>query len=346
VQRKEPPLLDADLPRVTKRRRRRMVQNLNPESGKPMERVLYEVKKVIVGQDHLLERLIVALLARGHILVEGVPGLAKTMAIKTLAEAIGGEFKRIQFTPDLVPADLIGTRIYNQKTGEFNTSLGPVFTNLLLADEINRAPAKVQSALLEVMQERQVTIGRETFRVPNPFLVLATQNPIETEGTYPLPEAQVDRFMLKVVISYPSRNEERKVVDGILDELHREIKPVLEPAQLADMKQTVASIYMDDKVKDYVLDLVSATRDPKAYNMKDLESLIEYGASPRASINLCLAARANAFLSARGYVTPQDVKEVAYEVLRHRVILSYEAEAEEKTSDDVVKRVLESVPVP
>jgi MoxR-like ATPase len=311
-----------------------------------IEAVKAEVRKVLVGQDVMLSRLLIALLTGGHVLLEGVPGLAKTTAVKALSAAIHCKFNRIQFTPDLLPADLIGTLIYNPREGTFSTKKGPIFANLILADEINRAPSKVQSALLEAMQELQVTIGEHSYKLDQPFLVLATQNPIEQEGTYPLPEAQVDRFMLKVVISYPSRNEERKVVDGILDEIHREIKPVLEPAQLADMKRTVASIYMDDKVKDYVLDLVSATRDPKAYNMKDLEPLIEYGASPRASISLCLAARANAFLAARGYVTPQDVKEVAYEVLRHRVILSYEAEAEEKTSDDVVKRVLESVPVP
>ncbi|MFH0939431.1 MAG: MoxR family ATPase [Planctomycetota bacterium] len=311
-----------------------------------IEQVKAEVRKVLVGQDVMLSRLLIALLTGGHVLLEGVPGLAKTTAIKALSAAIHCKFNRIQFTPDLLPADLIGTLIYNPREGNFSTKKGPIFGNLILADEINRAPSKVQSALLEAMQEQQVTIGDHSYHLDDPFLVLATQNPIEQEGTYPLPEAQVDRFMLKVVMTYPSKIEERKVVDAILDNTRREIKPVLEPAQLAAIKSVVASIYMDDKVKEYVLDLVTATRNPEQYQLKELNALIEYGASPRASINLCLAARANAFLSARGYVTPQDVKEIAYEVLRHRIILSYEAEAEEKTTDDVVKKVLESVPVP
>jgi MoxR-like ATPase len=311
-----------------------------------IEQVKAEVRKVLVGQDLMLSRLMIAMLTGGHVLLEGVPGLAKTTAIKALAAAIHCKFNRIQFTPDLLPADLIGTLIYNPREGTFNTKKGPIFANLILADEINRAPSKVQSALLEAMQEQQVTIGDHSYLLEDPFLVLATQNPIEQEGTYPLPEAQVDRFMLKVVVGYPSKVEERKVVDGVLDGVRREIKPVLEPAQLIEMKKTVASIYMDDKVKDYVLDVVTATREPEAFKLKELKNLIEYGASPRASINLCLAARANAFLAARGYVTPQDVKEIAYDVLRHRVILSYEAEAEEMTADDVVKKVLESVPVP
>jgi MoxR-like ATPase len=311
-----------------------------------IEQVKAEVRKVLVGQDLMLSRLMIAMLTGGHVLLEGVPGLAKTTAIKALAAAIHCKFNRIQFTPDLLPADLIGTLIYNPREGTFNTKKGPIFANLILADEINRAPSKVQSALLEAMQEQQVTIGDHSYVLEEPFLVLATQNPIEQEGTYPLPEAQVDRFMLKVVVGYPSKVEERKVVDGVLDGVRREIKPVLEPAQLLEMKKTVASIYMDDKVKDYVLDVVTATREPEAFKLKELKNLIEYGASPRASINLCLAARANAFLASRGYVTPQDVKEIAYDVLRHRVILSYEAEAEEMTADDVVKKVLESVPVP
>src|SRR5436190_12232328 len=268
-----------------------MNQNVKTENALTMERVLYEVKKVIVGQDHLLERLIVALLARGHILVEGVPGLAKTMAIKTLAEAIGGEFKRIQFTPDLVPADLIGTRIYNQKTGEFNTSLGPVFTNLLLADEINRAPAKVQSALLEVMQERQVTIGRETFKVPNPFLVLATQNPIETEGTYPLPEAQVDRFMLKVLVGYPSTTEEFVIVERMTSALQA-IQRVLTTQQLIGLQQETDKVYVDPALIEYAVKVVTATRQPQDFGLKELQHYITFGASPRASINLILAGRA------------------------------------------------------
>jgi MoxR-like ATPase len=294
----------------------------------------------------LVDRLLTALLADGHLLVEGAPGLAKTKAIRALARAVEGDDHRIQFTPDLLPADLIGTLIYNPREGSFSTKKGPIFANLILADEINRAPSKVQSALLEAMQEHQVTIGDHSYPLEEPFLVLATQNPIEQEGTYPLPEAQVDRFMLKVLVDYPSKAEERKVVDGILDDVRRVINPVLEPAALLEIRQTVGSIYMDDKVKDYVLELVTATRNPEAYKLKELAPLIEYGASPRASIYLCLGARANAFLSGRGYVTPQDVKEVAYEILRHRIILSYEAEAEEKTPDDVVKKVLESVPVP
>jgi MoxR-like ATPase len=311
-----------------------------------LERVKSEVRKVLVGQDAMLSRLLIALLTGGHVLLEGVPGLAKTTTIKALAAAIHCKFNRIQFTPDLLPADLIGTLIYNPREGVFSTRKGPIFANLILADEINRAPSKVQSALLEAMQEHQVTIGDVTYTLEEPFLVLATQNPIEQEGTYPLPEAQVDRFMLKVVLGYPSMSDERKVVDGVLDDLRREVQPVLEPATLAEMKQTAASIYLDDKVKDYVLDLVSATRHPEKYKLSELKSLIQYGASPRASINLCLAARANAFLVGRGYVTPQDVKDVALDILRHRVLLTYEAEAEETTSDDVVRKVLESVPVP
>jgi MoxR-like ATPase len=311
-----------------------------------LERVKAEVRKVLIGQDLMLSRLLIALLTGGHVLLEGVPGLAKTTAIKALAAAIHGKFNRIQFTPDLLPADLIGTLIYNPREGAFSTRKGPIFANLILADEINRAPSKVQSALLEAMQEHQVTIGEESFTLDEPFLVLATQNPIEQEGTYPLPEAQVDRFMLKVVVGYPSPSDERKVVDAVLDDLRREVQPVLDPAQLADMKRTATAIYLDDKVKDYVLDIVSATRHPERYKLGDLKPLIEYGASPRASINLCLAARAHAFLVGRGYVTPQDVKDMALDVLRHRVILTYEAEAEETTTDDVVHKVLESVPVP
>jgi MoxR-like ATPase len=311
-----------------------------------LERVKAEVRKVLIGQDVMLSRLLIALLTGGHVLLEGVPGLAKTTTIKALAAAIHCKFNRIQFTPDLLPADLIGTLIYNPREGVFSTRKGPIFANLILADEINRAPSKVQSALLEAMQEHQVTIGDESYILEEPFLVLATQNPIEQEGTYPLPEAQVDRFMLKVVVGYPSTSDERKVVDAVLDDLRREVQPVLDPAQLAEMKQTAASIYLDDKVKDYVLDIVSATRHPEKYKMSELKPLIQYGASPRASINMCLAARANAFLVGRGYVTPQDVKDVALEILRHRVILTYEAEAEETTSDDVVRKVLESVPVP
>ena len=311
-----------------------------------LERIRAEVRKVLIGQDNMLSRLLIALLTGGHVLLEGLPGLAKTTAIKGLANAIHCQFQRIQFTPDLLPADLIGTMIYNPREGSFGTRKGPIFANLVLADEINRAPSKVQSALLEAMQERQVTIGDTSYPLDEPFLVMATQNPIEQEGTYPLPEAQVDRFMLKVVVGYPAKADERKVVDNVLEDFRREVQPVLDKQQLFDMKKTVAMIYMDDKIKDYVLDVVAATRQPGDFKLKELKPLIECGASPRASINLCLAARANAFLAGRGYVTPQDVKDIAYEVLRHRIILTYEAEAEEMTSDDIVRKVLESVPVP
>ena len=323
----------------------RMDRDTNSEDGLGMERVLYEVKKVIVGQDHLLERLIVALLARGHILVEGVPGLAKTMAIKTLAEAIGGEFKRIQFTPDLVPADLIGTRIYNQKTGEFNTSLGPVFTNLLLADEINRAPAKVQSALLEVMQERQVTIGRETFPVPSPFLVLATQNPIETEGTYPLPEAQVDRFMLKVLVGYPTTTEEFVIVERMTGMLQA-VQKVLTTDELLGLQQEAGKVYVDPALIEYAVRMVTATRQPKDVGAKELERYITFGASPRASINLILAGRSLAYVRGRDYALPQDVLDVALDVMRHRLVLSYEALSDSVTGDDVLNKILSRIPIP
>ncbi|HMQ53906.1 MAG TPA: MoxR family ATPase [Anaerolineae bacterium] len=322
-----------------------MDQFKKPEDRRPLERVLYEVKKIIVGQDDLLERLVVALLARGHILVEGVPGLAKTMAIKTLAQVIGGEFKRIQFTPDLVPADLIGTRIYNQKTGEFNTSLGPVFTNLLLADEINRAPAKVQSALLEVMQERQVTIGRETFQVPNPFLVLATQNPIEAEGTYALPEAQVDRFMLKVLVGYPSATEEFVIVErmtGVLQAVQR----VLSTEQLVVLQQAADKVYVDPALMEYAVRLVTATRKSPDPSLKEVAPYIMFGASPRASINLILAGRALAFLRGRAYALPQDVRDMALDVMRHRLVLSYEALSDNVTSDELLRKIIDRIPVP
>jgi len=318
---------------------------LRPEDGKPMERVLYQVKKVIVGQDHLLERLAVALLARGHILVEGVPGLAKTMAIKTLAEAIGGEFKRIQFTPDLVPADLIGTRIYNQKTGEFNTALGPIFTNLLLADEINRAPAKVQSALLEVMQERQVTIGRETFKVPDPFLVMATQNPIETEGTYALPEAQVDRFMLKVLVGYPSDTEEFVIVERMTGMLQA-VQKALTTEQLLDLQRETDKVYVDPALIEYAVRLVTATRRPQDVGLPELARYILFGASPRASINLILTARALAFVRGRAYALPQDVTDMALDVMRHRLVLSYEALSDDVNGDDLLNKILDRVPIP
>ena len=310
-----------------------------------MQRILYEVKKVVVGQDHFLERVLVAILAQGHLLVEGVPGLAKTLTVKTLAKVIRGAFRRIQFTPDLVPADLVGTRIYNQKTGDFTTSLGPVFTNLLLADEINRAPAKVQSALLEVMQERQVTIGRETFPVPEPFLVMASQNPIESDGTYPLPEAQVDRFMMKVLVSYPTSPEEHAIVGRAL------LPPgppqvMLSPEDLIRMRDSVAQVYVDPAVVDYAVRLVAATRSPGGVGQGDLEKYVTYGASPRATIALVLGGRALAFLRGRDYVLPSDVDEIALDVLRHRLVLSYEALADDLDADSILIRVLRAVPVP
>src|SRR5216117_3105773 len=311
-----------------------------------MERILYEVKKIVVGQDHFLERVLVAILAQGHLLVEGVPGLAKTLTVKTLARTIRGSFRRIQFTPDLVPADLVGTRIYNQRTGEFSVELGPVFANLLLADEINRAPAKVQSALLEVMQERQVTIGGQTFFVPDPFLVLATQNPIEQEGTYQLPEAQLDRFMFKLNVGYPQKREERSILDLMATSApDLRVDPVVDPKQIIAARDVVNNIYIDDRVKDYIVDVVWATREPGAYNLR-LEGLIRYGASPRATIYLALGARAHAFLNGRGYVTPQDVKSIGPDVLRHRIIVSYEAEAEAVTSETIVERIFAGLPVP
>ncbi|MFL5709786.1 MAG: AAA family ATPase [Chloroflexota bacterium] len=310
-----------------------------------MERVLYEVKKIIVGQDVLLERLAVALLARGHLLVEGVPGLAKTMAIKTLAASIGGEFKRIQFTPDLVPADLVGTRIYNQKTGEFSTSLGPVFTNLLLADEINRAPAKVQSALLEVMQEQQVTIGGQTFPVPLPFLVMATQNPIEAEGTYPLPEAQVDRFLMKVVVDYPELGEEAAVVGRSLGTA-AEVREILSLEDLERFARATRGVLVDRDVIGYAVGLADATRRPAEYNAPELAGYIEYGASPRGPIGLVHSARALALLRGRGYVSTTDVRDLALDVLRHRLVLSYDALADNVTADELLERVLAAVPEP
>ncbi len=322
-----------------------MVQNKNPENRTPMEKVLYEVKKVIVGQDHLLERMVVALLARGHILVEGVPGLAKTMAIKTLAESIGGEFKRIQFTPDLVPADLVGTRIYNQKSGQFDTSLGPVFTNLLLADEINRAPAKVQSALLEVMQERQVTIGRETFKVPDPFLVLATQNPIETEGTYALPEAQVDRFMLKVLIGYPTTTEEFVIVERMTGML-QQVQKVLTTDQLLALQKQADRVYVDPALMEYAVRMVTATRSPQGVGLKELQHYIMFGASPRASINLILTGRALAYVRGRNYALPQDVLDMALDVMRHRLVLTYEALSDNVTGDHILTKILDRIPIP
>ena len=310
-----------------------------------MERVLYEVKKVVVGQDHFLERVLVAILAQGHLLVEGVPGLAKTLTVKTLARTVRGSFRRIQFTPDLVPADLVGTRVYNQKTSEFTTSLGPVFTNLLLADEINRAPAKVQSALLEVMQERQVTIAGETHKVPEPFLVMATQNPIETEGTYPLPEAQVDRFMMKVLVGYPSEEEEYVIVERVTG-VGKAVSAVATTEQLSALQKECRSGYVDPSLMQYAVRLVAATRDPDRYGIKDLQRYVTFGASPRASINLIEGARALAYLRGRDYVLPEDVTDIAPDVLRHRLILTYEALAESIAADELVRRIMEHIPAP
>ena len=310
-----------------------------------MERVLYEVKRVVVGQDHFLERVMVAILAQGHLLVEGVPGLAKTLTVKTLARTIRGQFKRIQFTPDLVPADLVGTRIYNQKTGEFNTSLGPVFTHLLLADEINRAPAKVQSALLEVMQEYQVTIAGQTHRVPEPFLVMATQNPIETEGTYPLPEAQVDRFMMKILVGYPSEDEEFVIVERVTGAA-QEVAAVATTDELAALQRECRTGYVDPSLMRYAVRLTAATRHPDRYAIPDLAKYITYGASPRATIHLVEAARALAFLRGRAYVLPEDISDLAPDVLRHRLSLSYEALADGVTADGLIMRILQQVPRP
>ncbi len=311
-----------------------------------LNRVRSELAKVIVGQGKLIDRLLVALLCNNHVLIEGVPGLAKTLTVTTLARAIHASFQRIQFTPDLLPGDLIGTLIYNPKSGDFTTRKGPLFANIILADEINRAPAKVQSALLEAMQERQVTIGSESFRLDEPFMVMATQNPVEQEGTYPLPEAQVDRFMLKLTITYPTREEEKRILQMMAkSSIESEVEKVLEPADILRLRKLCDSIYMDEKIEDYIVDLVEATRNPEKYKL-GIAGLIQYGASPRATIYLAMAARAWAFLAGRGYVTPQDVKTMAPDVLRHRVIVTYEAEAEEKTSEDIVRQILDTVVVP
>jgi MoxR-like ATPase len=311
-----------------------------------VDRLMNEVGKVIVGQQYMIDRILVGLLTGGHVLLEGVPGLAKTLTVRTLCDAIHAKFARIQFTPDLLPADLVGTVVYNQLKGEFTSKLGPVFANLVLADEINRAPAKVQSALLEAMQERQVTIGDKTYPLPQPFVVMATQNPIEQEGTYPLPEAQVDRFMLMIKVGYPSREDERKIMDRMTAPEPVKVDAVVTPAELLDASKVVKQVYVDEKVKEYIVDVVFATREPAKHGLKDLAPLVEFGASPRASIALNLAARAHAFLRHRGYVTPEDVKAVGPDVLRHRLVLTYEADAEEVTSEDVVKRVFEVVEVP
>ncbi len=322
------------------------LKELIAQKSELIQRLQTEIGKAVVGQEVMISRLLIGLLTGGHVLLEGVPGLAKTTAVNALAKALSVRYQRIQFTPDLLPADLIGTMIYVPSSSSFSTRKGPIFANLVLADEINRAPSKVQSALLEAMQERQVTIGDESFPLPKPFLVLATQNPIEQEGTYPLPEAQTDRFMLKVRITYPQPQDERKVLDMALDGAIRPIQPVLTADEIFAMQEAVRMIYVDDQIKDYILSIVSATREPKRYKLDKLAPLIEYGASPRATVFLGMAARANAFLVGRGYVTPQDVKDVAYDVLRHRILLTYEAEAEEMSTDDVIRELLSTVPVP
>jgi MoxR-like ATPase len=311
-----------------------------------LESALYEIKRVIVGQDAMLERLLVALLAGGHVLLEGVPGLAKTLTVKTLADSMSMRFQRIQFTPDLLPADIVGTVIYNQARSEFVSKKGPIFANLVLADEINRAPAKVQSALLEAMQERQVTIGDTTHPLPDPFLVMATQNPIEQEGTYALPEAQLDRFMLMIKVGYPSKEDERLIMDRMTTGMTVKATPVATPENITEARSVLSQIYIDEKIRDYIVNIVHATRDPKAYGLGELADLIEYGASPRASIYLNMAARAHAFLRRRGYVTPEDIKAIGVDVLRHRVIVTYEAEAEEMTSEHIVRKLFERIEVP
>ncbi len=306
-----------------------------------------ETSKVIVGQKHMVDRLILGLLSKGHVLLEGLPGLAKTLSIKTLAAAIDTDFQRIQFTPDLLPSDVIGTMVYNPGKNEFSVRKGPIFANFILADEINRAPAKVQSALLEAMQEKQVTIGKETFRLEEPFLVLATQNPIEQEGTYPLPEAQVDRFMLKVNIGYPSREEEKMIIrKNILDEINQIIHPVVKPETIIKARESVKKVYMDEKIENYILDMVFATREPEMFRLKEIKPLISYGASPRASINLAIASKAQAFMNRRGYVVPDDVRNVCKDVLRHRIGLSYEAEAENVSQEELITRIINTIPVP
>ena len=316
------------------------------EQSRFLSELKTEIGKVIVGQDYLIDRLIIGLLSNGHVLLEGVPGLAKTLTVKTLASALKTSFQRIQFTPDLLPADLIGTLIYNPKESDFFIRKGPVFANMILADEINRAPAKVQSALLEAMQEHQVTIGDQTFHLPEPFLVMATENPIEQEGTYPLPEAQVDRFMLKLKIDYPSIEEERRILDRMAHtQTDIQVNAVIDPADLLRARGMVDEIYTDDKIKDYILSIVFATRDPEKYGLK-IKEYLRYGASPRATIALTVGARAHAFLQGRGYVTPQDVKSIAPDILRHRIIVSYEAEADELTSDDLIRQILSEIPVP
>ena len=311
-----------------------------------VDRITGEVGKVIVGQAYMVERILIGLLTGGHVLLEGVPGLAKTMTIKTVADSLRAKFSRIQFTPDLLPADIIGTTIYNPHTGEFSAKQGPVFANLVLADEVNRAPAKVQSALLEAMQERQVTIGDTTYELPKPFMVMATQNPIEQEGTYPLPEAQLDRFMLMIKVTYPSREEERQIMDRMTGQSVPAAEAIIDPEELLRARGVVNQVYLDDKIRDYIVDVVSATRDPKQYGLKGIADFIEYGASPRASIYLAQASRAHAFLKHRGFVTPDDIKSVGPDILRHRIILTYEAEAEEINTEDIIRKLFEQIEVP
>jgi MoxR-like ATPase len=322
------------------------ITDIIKEESSTLSSLIGEMGKVIVGQKHLIERLLIGIMANGHILLEGVPGLAKTLSVMTMAKAMKIKYQRIQFTPDLLPADLVGTLIYNPRSGEFTTKKGPLFSNIILADEINRAPAKVQSALLESMQERQVTIGDKTFKLDDPFLVLATQNPIEQEGTYPLPEAQVDRFMLKLNIDYPNKSEEREILERMaVTETKIKVKSVISPSDIKRLRSVVDQIYIDDKIKDYIVDLVIATREPGKYKL-DLDEFIEYGASPRATIYLTIASKAYAFLKGRGYVTPQDVKSIGMDVLRHRVILTYEAEAEEMTSEKIIQNIFDNIEVP
>ncbi|MBN2343541.1 MAG: MoxR family ATPase [Deltaproteobacteria bacterium] len=311
-----------------------------------VDEIVHEVQKAIVGQEEMVERVLIGILTGGHVLLEGVPGLAKTLTVNSLCKAISAKFQRVQFTPDLLPADLVGTVIYNQRTGEFSAKKGPVFANFVLADEINRAPAKVQSALLEAMQEKQVTIGEETFPLPSPFIVMATQNPIEQEGTYALPEAQVDRFMLKIRVGYPTRDQEREIMDRMALGTVPEVKPVVTPERILDARKVVSEIYIDNKIKDYIIDIVFASREPDKYGLSELSRFIEYGASPRASIALNQAAKAHAFMRHRGYVTPEDIKSIGPDVLRHRIAVTYEAEAEEFSSEDVVRKIFDTVEVP
>lgn len=325
------------------------IQEINQrviEKTEFVQSIFTEIGKVIVGQEYMIQRLLIGLFADGHVLLEGVPGLAKTLAVSTLADVISVGFRRIQFTPDLLPADLIGTLIFNQKEGTFTPKKGPIFSNIILADEINRAPAKVQSALLEAMQERQVTIGEKSYKLEEPFLVLATQNPIEQEGTYPLPEAQVDRFMLKLKVTYPKKEEEREIINRMSDNKPIDVKKIIKPKDVLNTRALVNDIYVDEKIKEYVLNIVFATRSPEEYGLKDISEFIEYGASPRASIYLVRAAKANAMLDQRGYVSPEDIKEIGRDVLRHRIILTYEAEAENVTSEDIVDRIFDEIEIP